>query len=302
MSFSHMIAPRRYLPSISALLAFEALARLGSATAAAQELSLTQGAVSRQVKALEDQIGVALVERSGRELMLNPVGREYAVQIRSILHQLAGATVKAASNPDGGTLNLAILPAFGLHWLAPRLGDFARNHPAVTVNLATRMRPFDFRSEPFDAAIHFGREDWPEVGFLPLMAEEMVPVAAPSRLPEPVTNAAALLSQPLLHLETRPYAWRRWFEGQGITEHAPSGMMFDQFATMAEAAAHGLGVALLPTFLAEPEIERGRLVVAHHATHRSVGSYYLVWPLDRADHGPLRVFRSWLDAIRMPQA
>ena len=176
-----MIAPRRFLPSTGALMAFEAVARLGSATAAAQELSLTQSGVSRQLRSLETQIGAALVQREGRALVLTPVGREYARTVREILHRLAAASVAARTNPDGGTLNLAILPAFGMHWLAPRLQDFARTHPEVTVNLSTRLAPFDFRGSRFDAAIHFGREDWPGADHLPLMPETVVPVCAPGQ-------------------------------------------------------------------------------------------------------------------------
>lgn len=189
-----MIAPRRFLPSTGALMAFEAVARLGSATAAAQELSLTQSGVSRQLRSLETQIGAALVQREGRALVLTPVGREYARTVREILHRLAAASVAARTNPDGGTLNLAILPAFGMHWLAPRLQDFARTHPEVTVNLSTRLAPFDFRASRFDAAIHFGRADWPRADHLPLMPETVVPVCAPGLLQQ--ASSAQIAAQP----------------------------------------------------------------------------------------------------------
>jgi len=208
-----MFTHRRYLPSIPALLAFEAVARLGSATAAAQELSLTQSAISRQLKTLEEQIGAQLMTREGRTLVLTPAGRDYVVHVRDILMRLGSASVAAGANPLGGALNLAILPAFGMHWLAPRLADFAARHPEVTVNLSTRLAPFDFRGDAFDAAIHFGRKDWPGASHMHLMPEKVVAVAAPGRVPIP-SDPAALRELPLLHLDTRPRAWARWFAGK----------------------------------------------------------------------------------------
>lgn len=289
-----MIAPRRFLPSISALLAFEAVARLGSATAAAQELSLTQSAISRQLKTLEEQLGVALLARQGRQLALTQVGQAYVAEVRDILNRLAQASVSVRTNPSGGSLNLAILPAFGMHWLAPRLRDFARTHPEVTVNLSTRLKPFAIADSPFDAAIHFGHEDWPGVHYLPLMPETVVPVCAPEMLTAPLSDARDMLSYPLLHLETRPKGWTRWLAALGANHEAPAGMMFDQFSTMAQAAIHGLGVALLPTFFAEPYLRDGQLMLASAQTTQSIGNYYLVWPEGRGETGALQSFRTWL--------
>ncbi|WP_299375813.1 LysR substrate-binding domain-containing protein [uncultured Tateyamaria sp.] len=288
-----MFAHRRYLPSIPALLAFEAAARLGSATAAAQELSLTQSAISRQLKTLEDQIGAQLFARQGRALVLTPVGRSYVGQVRDVLHRLGSASVAAGANPEGGALNLAILPAFGMHWLAPRLADFAGAHPEVTVNLSTRLAPFDFRTQPFDAAIHFGRRDWPGADYLPLMPETVVAVAAPGLVPEEAAPAD-LRALPLLHLDTRPRAWARWCAAHDIPAPSAPGMVFDQFSTMAQAAIHGLGVALLPTFVAAPHLESGALVPAAGRGGQSIGDYYLVWPADRPAPPSLRSFRAWI--------
>ena len=295
-----MIAPRRFLPSISALLAFEAVARLGSATAAAQELSLTQSAISRQLKTLEVQLGVALLARQGRQLSLTQAGRAYVAQVRDILNRLAQASVSVRANPSGGSLNLAILPAFGMHWLAPRLRDFARAHPEVTVNLSTRLRPFTIAESPFDAAIHFGHEDWPGVHYLSLMPETVVPVCAPDLLAAPLTDPRQMLDQPLLHLETRPKGWARWLAALGVETEPPVGMVFDQFSTMAQAAIHGLGVALLPTFFAEPYLRDGQLMLASGQTTQSIGNYYLVWPEARSESGALRAFRTWLATQSAP--
>lgn len=289
-----MIAPRRFLPSTSSLLAFEAVARLGTATAAASELSLTQSAVSRQLKTLEDQLGVQLTQRKGRLLHLTPVGQAYALKAREILGQLASASIQARANPNAGALNLSILPAFGMHWLAPRLSDFATAHPEVTVNLSTRLAPFDFRTNRFDAAIHFGRDDWANAQHMPLMSETVVPVCAPDLLRSAITDPKAILDHQLLHLETRPRGWSRWLSAYGVTESIPSGMMFDQFSTMAQAAIHGMGIALLPTFVADPYLKSGQLVRASKHTSESIGTYYLVWPNERDNVGPIKAFRTWL--------
>lgn len=291
-----MIAPRRYLPSIPSLLALEALDRLGSASAAAEELSLTQSAISRQLQTLEGQMGVQLLLRDRKQLRLTPAARDYVRQVRAALEQIAQASLKLKANPTGGTLNLAILPAFGVHWLAPRLAEFARLHPEVTVNLSTRMKPFDFDAEGFDAAIHFGHADWPGAEHLLLMEEEVLPVCAPGFLKSPPKGPDDLLAYPLLLLESRPGAWHRWMTAQGVSAAIPRGMVFDQFSTMSQAAIHGLGIGLLPTFLAEPELAAGRLTVAWGARQRSSGSYWLVWPKNQAARPAMASFIDWLSA------
>ncbi|WP_420012969.1 LysR substrate-binding domain-containing protein [Tateyamaria sp.] len=290
-----MFTHRRFLPSISALLAFEAVARLGSATTAAQELSLTQSAISRQLKTLEEQIGARLIAREGRALVLTPAGRDYVEQVRDILMRLGSASVAAGANPMGGALNLAILPAFGMHWLAPRLADFANRHPEVTVNLSTRLAPFDFRAEAFDAAIHFGRKDWPGASHMHLMPENVVAVAAPGKVPQG-SRPQDLGDMPLLHLDTRPRAWARWFAGHGCPPPQTAGMVFDQFSTMAQAAIHGLGVALLPDFVASAHLKTGALEQPVADAGQSIGDYYLVWPSERPDPPSLQSFRNWLSA------
>lgn len=285
-----MSFPRRLLPSTAALTAFEAAARLGSATLAASELSLTQGAVSRQIQSLEEQLGVKLMERQGRALVPTPQGARFAKSARDILGQMAQATLALRTNPDGGNLNLAILPAFGTHWLAPRLPEFGRAHPEVTVNLATRLAPFDFAAEPFDAAIHFGREDWPGAHHLALAPETVLAVCAPGYL----DSTRPLNAHMLLHLDTRPRGWARWLAAQGMGAPTGPGMQFDQFATMAQAAVHGLGLALLPTFVAEPYLDAGTLVLAAPDRQNSIGTYYLVWPNFRPAPPALENFTHWL--------
>lgn len=286
--------PRRHLPSLPSLLALEAIARLGTASAAAQELGLTQGAVSKQLQVTEDQLGVPLFIREGKRLVLTPAAREFVEETRKALKIISNASLMLRTNPGGGALNLAILPAFGMHWLSPRLADFARAHPGVTVNLSTRLRPFDFAETSFDAAIHYGRKDWPGVSFLKLMDEEVLAVGAPGLLTRPLTEAADILHYPLLQLESRTGDWGRWYAHHGYPFLKHPAMLFDQFATMAQAAVHGLGLALLPTFLIEKELREGLLRPAFGAPIPALGSYYLVWPDNRPERPPLAAFRRWL--------
>lgn len=291
-----MTLPRRFLPSISSLRALEALDRLGSATAAAAELSQTQSAVSRQLKTLEDQLGVTLIVRQGRSIHLTPDAADYADKIRAALQQIAQASVKLTANPAGGSLRLAILPTFGMRWLVPRLADFARLYPEVTINLSTRLKPFNFVTEPFDAAIHFGKPDWLGTEALRLRTERVVAVATPEFLVQhaPIESAADLLRLPLLQIETRPNAWPAWFEAQGVSGARVSGTIYDQFSTITQAALHGLGVALLPDFLVEQELATGRLRSAFGDKTLISGSYYLVWPVQNGRDPALRTFRDWL--------
>lgn len=291
-----MIAPRRFLPSIASLRALESLDRLGSASAVAEELSLTQSAVSRQLQTLEAQLGVALVRRDRKRLSLTPAARDYVAEVRLALDRIAQASLRLQVAPLSGTLNLAILPAFGMRWLMPRLPEFSRLHPDVTINMATRLRPFNFASEPFDAAIHFGVPDWPGTGWMLLRHEQVVPVCAPSLLPGgTMPEPAALARLPLLHIQTRPRAWADWFEQMGVAVASPlPGTVHDQFATIGQAAQHGMGVALMPDYLVELDLAAGRLVAAATAPAEARGAYYLVWPLARDRDTSLRRFRDWL--------
>lgn len=296
-----MQSPRRFLPSISLLQAFEAAARSGSITAAARELSLTQSAVSRQIMALEEQLGVQLFHRERQTIRLTLGGDAYAREIRDALRKIGTASLNLKANPFGGTLNLAILPTFGTRWLAPRLPGFLARNPGITLNLMTRLSRFDFRMDPFDAAIHFGSPEWPGAELALLRDEHVVPACSPALKQRfDFREAAGLRAAPLLHLNTRPDAWERWLSHYGAPATEVHGMLFDQFATLAQAAIAGLGVALLPEFLIEPELASGQLVRAIDLPMRSADSYYLVWPGERSQHPPLVAFRDWILAETSP--
>jgi LysR family glycine cleavage system transcriptional activator len=291
----HGFSTRRFLPSTSMLLAFDMAARTGSFTSAARELNLTQGAVSKQIIALEEMLGVELFERAHHTVTLTDAGRTYAKEIRSALDQILSATMRAIAHPGGGTLNLAVLPTFGTRWLMPRLPSFLEEHPGITINFVTKLAPFDFRSEPLDAAIHFGTPGWPNAECTYLMGEEIVPVCSTGFLERhPIATPADLAGLPLLHISSRPASWSDWFHEHGVEREESEGMYFEQFMTAAQAAAAGLGAVLLPKFLIEKELERGELVEILDLPLRREQGYYLVVPHENADFAPVVAFRDWL--------
>lgn len=290
-----MNVQRRLLPSTSALAAFEAVARLGSFTAAAQELDLTQGAVSRQIALLEEQFGRRLFERDSRNVRLSTAGEIYAEAVRAALGQLRDAALGLMSNRHSGMLNLAILPTFGTRWLMPLIPDFVAENPDIIINFVTRIGRFDFARERLDAAIHHGQPDWPDADSTLLMRETVMPVVSPDFLASrDITTAADISRLPLLHMATRPGAWGEWFEEQGLSAPIGPGMQFEQFGTVAQACMAGLGVALLPQVLIAGELQRGQLVPAPGQPMQSRSAYYLVVPNDKRGHPPVVSFRDWL--------
>lgn len=291
-----MPTPRRFIPSTAALAAFDAAARLGSFSEAARELALTQSAISKQIRTLEESLSTDLFIRERQTVRLTAVGERYAREIGDALRIIGQASLNLRANALGGTLDLAILPTFGTRWLAPRLPAFLSAHPGITINLTTRLKPFDFSAERLDAAIHFGLPDWPNTETAFLMRETVLPVASPAFVARyDLRDARVLLDVPRIHLASRPNAWRRWFEKQGITDaDTTDGMVLDQFATTAQAAMHDLGVALLPTFLFVHELSEGLLVPAPDLPMENAEAYHLAWPRSRADYPVLKAFRRWL--------
>ncbi|PZU94499.1 MAG: LysR family transcriptional regulator [Chelatococcus sp.] len=292
-----IVPGRLSVPSLSALAAFEAAARHGSFTRAAEELSLTQSAISRQIAHLEQVLGVSLFERVKQRVSLTPAGSAYAADIRDGLSRLAAATVSAmAFRGAAGLLNLAILPTFGTRWLIPRLPRFTEIHPGITINFATKLVPFDFAGEALDAAIHFGEPVWPGARLHRLMGEEVVPVAAPSLVARlAIREPADMLKAPLLQQSTRPRAWASWLEQQGLPpQRALMGPRFEQFAMVSQAAVAGLGMAIVPRFLVEEELRSGALVVPVDRPVSGAEGYYLVYPEARAGLPAVTAFRDWL--------
>ena len=206
--------------------------------------------------------------------------------------------------PTGGTINLAILPTFGMRWLVPRLPDFARAHPDLTLNMATRLQPFPFGAEPFDAALHYGQGDWPGTDRMLLRYEQVLPVCTPELLQSnnarhlkgrKPDRAGDLLNLPLLHIQSRPDAWADWFIAQGTCAPSPvPGTLYDQFSTIMQAALHGLGVALMPDYQTEQDLAEGRLINAYGRPVEATGAYYLVWPRSPGPSPALQHFMDWL--------
>ncbi len=292
-----MALSRRYLPSLSLLSAFEAVARTGSTQSAAVELDLSQGTVSRLVQNLEAQLGVTLFLRGGRRLRPTDAALAYARDVRRAMDVIGSASLRLTAQPGGGALSLAILPTFGTHWLAPRLPGFLAQHPGITINLGTQLKPFDFTETGYDAAIHYGTATWPDAAHRKLFDERIIAVCSAAFLAQnPVTQPKDLLPLPLLQLESRPAEWQAWFAHHALPGTAPRGMLFDQFATMMQAAMHGIGVALLPAFLAAPALTEGRLVPTFGGAVAGGGSYWLVWPERRAGQATVMAFAEWLVA------
>lgn len=286
---------RRLLPSTSMLMALDAAARAGSFTAAARELNLTQGAISRQISALENQLDVALFERTGKTILLTEAGRIYAREIGVALQSIRNASLNAMTNPLSGILNLAILPTFGTRWLMPRFPSFLKEHPNITVNFVTKLSAFDFHEENLHAAIHYGQPDWPDAISTFLLSEEVIPVCSAGFLQEnPLAHPGDLAGLPLLHLTTRPDAWDNWFRSNDFDPPREQGMAFEQFSMIAQAAVTGLGVALLPEFLIKSELDRNELVVILDMPTKSEAGYYLVAPVDKSEHPPVAALREWL--------
>ena len=290
-----MLGQRRLIPSTSMLMAFEASARNGSFTGAAQELNLTQGAISRQVSALEAQLGVTLFDRIKKSIKLTEIGESYAEEIAVALRNIRNASLNAVSDTQGQTLNLAILPTFGMRWLMPRFPDFLEKNPQITVNFTSKLSPFDFSNEALHSAIHFGHPDWPGTAGTFLMSEEAVPVAAPSFIGDhTVKNASEIRNMPLLHIETRPNAWADWFNQNGLKPPANRGMVLEQFTMVTQAAVAGMGVAILPHFLIKTELERGELEMLMDISLKNSAGYYLITPKSHESYAPVVALREWL--------
>ncbi len=291
---------RRRLPSTQALLCFEAAARHQSYTRAAQELALTQGAVSRQVAALEELVGVPLFKRTQHGMVLTPAGADYARQVAQRLDGLERDTLDLRGRQgEGDRIAIVSVPTFASRWLIPRLPHLARLHPQLQVHIEARSRPFLFSDLQVEAALFAGTpaqlRQWAGTQADWLLDEEVVPVCSPALLRGGrAVSPQALAQMPLLQQSTRPEAWRQWFDAQGVdAEGALGGPRYELFSMQASAAEAGLGVALMPTLLVQEELASGRLVVACNRPLRGQRAYYLVRPEGEARPG-LDLFKSWL--------
>jgi LysR family glycine cleavage system transcriptional activator len=295
-------------PSMSELHAFVSVARLGSFTRAAQELCVTQAAVSRAVNRLESHFGQVLLRRSAHRLTLTPAGAAFLEAVREPVAAIENASGILMSSGRSSRLTLSAVPTLASVWLLPRLPLFARRHPGIEVVFAPYRRDEDFAGPVPDAAI-LSRVcgDWPaswDGDYL--IGREMVPVAHPERLRQRRATGrwatpAGLLDEPLLYHTSAPDKWRLWLRDAGMPDAAPkltSG--FDQVSILIQAVKTDMGVALLQRCLIQEELASGQLVAPFDLPISLPKGYFLCAPAQRRGHPALAAFRDWL--LEMAQA
>ncbi|GFM71553.1 LysR family transcriptional regulator [Pseudomonas cichorii] len=299
---------RRKIPSTAALVSFESAARHESFTKAASELSLTQSAICRQIGSLEEFLGVELFRRSRRGVKLTEAGLSYSRRVAAQLDAVERDTLSIMGQQGASVIELAVVPTFGTQWLLPRLKDFQQRHPEVTVNLTNRTRPFLFADTDFDAAIYFGDADWPGTEAHRLMSENPMPICSPTLMQgRDSLDASQIAEMPLLQQTTRPYAWRQWFNAQHLNiPRDMTGPRYELFSMLAQAAMHEMGIALIPPFLIQRELQEKRLVIANTHALSSIKAYHLMIPERKVESASLRAFRDWLidqaKGYRLPPA
>ena len=250
--------PRR-LPQLSALRAFEAAARHVSFTRAAEELSVTQGAVSHQVKALELELGIKFFNRERQRLSITEAGREYLAVMRDALDRIANGTERLVQRQSSGMLTVSTSPDFAAKWLVHRLGRFAEVHPEIDLRVSATMHHVDFAREDVDIAVRHGDGHWPGLHVTRLCSEHLFAVCSPA-LAEKLGRPADVLKLPLLHLDART-AWFAWLEAAGVSDtDAIHGPILNRASMLIDAAADGQGIALARTTLAAWDLINRRLV------------------------------------------
>lgn len=305
---------RRTLPPLAALRGFDAAARHLSFTGAAAELGLTQGAISRQVKALEEDLGQPLFRRLTRRIVLTPEGAAFHRTVEEALALLAEGAGRLRGGPPR-RLTLSALPTIASAWLMPRLDGFARAHPGLEVRLLSSIEPVSLAAGEADLAIRVGRlpgqpqhrlaprielemvRDWRGLEATPFLPDVLVPVCRAAWLPQGPLEASALAALPLIHVSTRRHAWPDWLRAQGV-RLAPrlieGGLSFSHFFMALEAARKGQGVALVPDVLLPPALAAEGLALASRARTPSAGSYVLLRQESRRGEGPLDALHGWL--------
>jgi LysR family glycine cleavage system transcriptional activator len=286
----------RRLPPLSALRPFEAAARLESFSRAAEELHLTHGAVSRQVRALEDHLGVGLFSRYGKRVALTPEGRAFAERIRNALQEIVQAADALTSRKRDPRLTVSVVPSFASRWLMPRLIRFMEANPRIEVNVLTSTALTNFTDDGVDVAIRFGRGPWPSLACEHFLDDEYFPVASPrlnrGKLPR---HPSELLRLRIMR-EERDY-WERWFVAAGVPLAAAlEGPSFNDSTYSLQAAARGEGVALARRSIVAEDLERGTLKRLFRIAVPSRESYWFVSPKELAQAPKVKAFRDWVKA------
>jgi LysR family glycine cleavage system transcriptional activator len=290
------------LPPLNALRAFEAAARHLSITVAAEELHVTPGAVSRQIKLLEDTLGLQLLHRGHRQITLTRPGADYHRAVTKAIDGLRDATRKIALRAQRKQLRVRAYTTFAMRWLIPRLSSFQATHPAIEVLLTASLEDVDFRREELDAAIRLGDGQWPGVSSHRLVDNILAPVCSPALARG--TRGATRLKKPadlrhftLLHSIARPDDWSHWLCASGAADEvdAASGMTYQSSAMAYAAALEGQGLAMAQLFLVEDDLHSGKLVRPFkQAVDMGDYTYYLIQPKGRAESAPMKQFREWL--------
>jgi LysR family glycine cleavage system transcriptional activator len=282
------------LPPMQALRAFEAAASARSLTRAAQSLNVTHGAISHQIKALERDLGVALVARAGRGIRLTDEGERFASRVRAAFGELAAAMNEIAARANPRQLRVSVVPSFAARWLLPRIGRFVALHPDVDLDVRATVSNVDFRHDDADMAIRHGLGTWPGVSAEHLLDDTFFPVCSPrlanGRLP---VRPPDLAKYPLLRADDEP--WKPWFEAAGLDWPEPArGPIFNDSSHMIQAAAEGQGIALARRSLLGNDLVNGVLVRLFDVEVPAPKRFYLVYPPRTANSPKLALFRQWL--------
>jgi len=294
---------RRRLPPLNALRAFEAAARHLNFSRAADELSVTPGAVSQQIQNLEDYVGVALFKRTPKGLLLTDPAQIALPALREAFDRLAEAASMLTAAVDGRRLTVSVAPSFAAKWLVPRLGRFEALHPLVDVWVSAGMELVDFNSGEVDIAIRYGAGRYPGLEVSRLMQETVIAVASPALLAsQPLEELGDLSRQILLH-DGSPDAdescpdWTMWLAARGVRGVDGSrGPRFNQSSLVIEAAVGGRGVALAKRALAQADLDAGRLVAPFQIATAVDFAYYLVHPKAKGRLPQVKAFVAWLTA------
>ena len=273
-----------------------------SFTLAASELNVTQTAISHQIRRLEEELDVRLFVRQNRTLSLTSEAKEYLPGIRAAFNDLRLATDRLLRRDDGNVLTVSTLASLAAKWLLPRISDFQEKHSGIDVRITTSTALVDFRRDGVDAAIRYGRGQWPGLRADWLMADKMFPVCSPELLKgrKPLKKPEDLADHVLLHTSANnDDDWRLWLTAAGLPTDLsrPPGVTFDMVFMTIQAAIDGLGVAMGRTSYVQDDIAKGRLVVPFEIELPVDAGFYLVSPEARADSAKLSAFRNWLSDI-----
>jgi LysR family transcriptional regulator, glycine cleavage system transcriptional activator len=288
----------RRLPSLNALKAFEAAARHQSFTKAAQELSVTQGAVSHQVKALEAELGLRLFNRERQRLVITAAGKSYLDVVRDAFDRLAVGTNRLLQLQKTGALTVTTSPNFASKWLVHRLGRFVESHPDIDLRVSASLQHIDFAREDVDVAVRHGDGQWSGLSVTRLCVEELFPVCSPKfmRGRKALLSPADLRNHTLLHINDRR-DWSKWLEAAGVpATDIERGPIFNQASMAIDSAVDGQGIALARSALAAWDLRAGRLVRPLALAMKAPYAYWIVCPKSTAELPKIATFRDWLMA------